>query len=631
MAKGISSMLLNAANNIVSTNRSTSQMKRSQTTYQDFVRFMQLETNNLKAIKFNQRKLKKALGANVAVSFGSAGNLLSGLASGALDAASFVGDFFGKKGGKPNLAKPNTKAGQPVRSGSRIKIPGVRALGVLTPLLAGLDFAQGISQGESTGKAAAGAAGSAAGGIAGAAAGGALAGAITSGMIGQGLVPIPGLGFVLGAAVGGLGAFAGGYFADRAYEATEKNAKQKIESKLKIQEAKQKEAAAAATKLSLPEVLDKFDSVVYNFEKAVIGGFLGPSSLQSSEGVSEEDGEIMEGDQQSPPNTNQQEGETGEYDVSGGSTPSSKRYSPFGPRKGRNHNGIDYSVRSGTPISVVQPGTVTVANMNYDPTGWGALVEVQHQDGSTTRYAHLSKISVSEGQKIEPGTLIGYSGGSPGAPGAGNSRGEHLHYEYLPRGSGPVDPAAGNNDDKYFRFGGNIRVKPSVKPQQNISGNSVETQQTTSQVSQQELSRMSTDQLKGMLDPNKTGASNPAVLQAASKAREDAKVKGMSGDDLERQVLIASIQASQVSPTSNVVATSQQITTPQQIQQYPSYNMPQSSVTLIPILSGNGNQKPVVISTPNGGSQTVVVSGPSEGQVLNSLYKNILLTSLSAT
>ncbi len=93
MAKGISSMLLNAANNIVSTNRSTSQMKRSQTTYQDFVRFMQLETNNLKAIKFNQRKLKKALGANVAVSFGSAGNLLSGLASGALDAASFVGDL----------------------------------------------------------------------------------------------------------------------------------------------------------------------------------------------------------------------------------------------------------------------------------------------------------------------------------------------------------------------------------------------------------------------------------------------------------------------------------------------------------------------------------------------------------
>ena len=89
---------------------------------------------------------------------------------------------------------------------------------------------------------------------------------------------------------------------------------------------------------------------------------------------------------------------------------------------------------------------------------------------------------------------------------------------------------------------------------------------------------------------------------------------------------ISKEQDSMIQPTST-----QLVVIPQQIQQYPSYNMPQSSVTLIPILSGNGNQKPVVISTPNGGSQTVVVSGPSEGQVLNSLYKNILLTSLSAT
>ena len=59
----------------------------------------------------------------------------------------------------------------------------------------------------------------------------------------------------------------------------------------------------------------------------------------------------------------------------------------------------------------------------------------------------------------------------------------------------------------------------------------------------------------------------------------------------------------------------------------------QSSITLIPITQNTGGgQAPVVISSGGGGgTQTVIIPGPSEGQVLNSLFKRMLLTSLSAT
>jgi len=621
MAKGISSMLLNAANNIVSTNRSTSQMKRSQTTYQDFVRFMQLETNNLKAIKFNQRKLKKALGANVAVSFGSAGNLLSGLASGALDAASFVGDFFGKKDGKSKLPKPNSKAGRPLQSGTKIKIPGVRALGVLTPLLAGLDFAQGISQGESTGKAAAGAAGSAAGGIAGAAAGGALAGAITSGMIGQGLVPIPGLGFVLGAAVVGLGAFAGGYFADRAYEATEKNAKQKIESKLKIQEAKQKEAAAAAAKLSLPEVLDKFERVVFQFERVSY-------NLQLSEVTDTPTGYDEELDpEELPPPTDESTGGPVQYGSGN---------AEFGETGNvRNSTGWVHGHFQGETVSEVVNDTTTVVKALlkqgspvYLNPGIDLLPSKQYSDSELRNYVDAARRShthsgsgksidvfVRKGTKVPvPLSNIGPTGKDFGGYGRGGLGG------YIQGTRTWIGHLAPNSKPGLAQTKGEIKPKgkesgemQDLVPNPNMM-NKTSTDQTTIQRQSQVMSQR-------FIKPSTQSSSNN-LIQAQTNVFPQEKLTQMKYDENN----ISKVQDSMIQPTST-----QLVVIPQQIQQYPSYNMPQSSVTLIPILSGNGNQKPVVISTPNGGSQTVVVSGPSEGQVLNSLYKNILLTSLSAT
>jgi murein DD-endopeptidase MepM/ murein hydrolase activator NlpD len=672
------SPLVSAFNNIVNTNRSKLTMRSTQNSYNEFLRFMNVEIKNIKAIKLpEESQVKRLSNLNVASTFGSAGSLLSSLASGALDAAGLVGDFFG---GRKNKAK----AGKPIPKGSKIRLGGIKAIGIANAAFAGLDFATGLAEGESVGKSAAGA-------------GGALAGSLLGGAIGQALIPVPGLGFVVGSMAGN---FLGGYLADRGYEAVtgKDTVKEKVKAKLKAQEKKQK-LEAAATELTLPQVLDKFDSVVTEFQKAADRGLLGPTSGETAGESGDED--PYEPDMQSADNTNQNSGELGDYSVSGGDLPSSKRGSPFGPRGGRNHNGIDYLVSAGTPISVVQPGTVSVADSNYDPGGWGALVEVQHADGSTTRYAHLSKITVSAGQKIEPGTMIGLSGGKPGAPGAGNSRGEHLHYEYLPKGGGPSDPASGNNDDKFFRFGGNVTVKPKVKSQTGLMGtpgrptavlmagtndygdskggaagikqaikalqdkgyNVVvvppsEVGQTAgvSKAVQQAAAEMGATVKKGQYkQKDNSGAIPYAHLTDASAKEIASQYKGATfvGDSNAQMIpgakiaspgsraseiakmITQQVSSVDVSKQSQVQGISQQSVAPQSLQQYPSYNTPQNSVMIVPMMMGGGGggsqQRPMVVSSGGKGGGTTIMPPVPEGQVLNSLFKTMLLTNLSGS
>lgn len=71
------------------------------------------------------------------------------------------------------------------------------------------------------------------------------------------------------------------------------------------------------------------------------------------------------------------------------------------------------------------------------------------------------------------------------------------------------------------------------------------------------------------------------------------------------------------------------------IQYYPTYNQAQSSVTVIPIAVGSNNQqKPVVISGGGGGGGqggAVIMSGPNSGELVNHLFKTMLLTNLSGS
>ncbi len=100
---------------------------------------------------------------------------------------------------------------------------------------------------------------------------------------------------------------------------------------------------------------------------------------------------------------------------------SSFRYtSGFGMRWGRMHKGTDFAAPYGTPIHVTAEGVVTHAGWQ---SGYGRLIKVQHANGIETRYAHLAKIRVNEGQRVSRGDVIGDMGNS------GRSTGTHLHYE----------------------------------------------------------------------------------------------------------------------------------------------------------------------------------------------------------
>lgn len=100
--------------------------------------------------------------------------------------------------------------------------------------------------------------------------------------------------------------------------------------------------------------------------------------------------------------------------------------SNFGPRKDpftrrvAFHSGIDFAGPRGTPIRATQTGTVVYAG----PRGaYGRFVEIDHGNGFRTRYAHMHRIRVKVGQKVEFGQKIGTIGST------GRSTGPHLHYE----------------------------------------------------------------------------------------------------------------------------------------------------------------------------------------------------------
>lgn len=111
--------------------------------------------------------------------------------------------------------------------------------------------------------------------------------------------------------------------------------------------------------------------------------------------------------------------------------------SPFGvQRPGHTHAGIDIAVGVGSAIYSILDGKVRWDDSNLGGYGWQIVVD--HGDGRSSRYAHLSQ-RLKNGQEVKRGELIGRSGGARGAQGAGNSQGPHLHFEII-KGGTPVDP-----------------------------------------------------------------------------------------------------------------------------------------------------------------------------------------------
>jgi murein DD-endopeptidase MepM/ murein hydrolase activator NlpD len=105
------------------------------------------------------------------------------------------------------------------------------------------------------------------------------------------------------------------------------------------------------------------------------------------------------------------------------------RVDPFAHRHAF-HAGLDFAAPAGTPIAPAAGGVVAFAGFKRD-FGW--VVEIDHGNGLTTRYAHASALLVKPGQVVVPGDRIARVGSS------GRSTGPHLHFEVL-RAGDQVDP-----------------------------------------------------------------------------------------------------------------------------------------------------------------------------------------------
>lgn len=106
------------------------------------------------------------------------------------------------------------------------------------------------------------------------------------------------------------------------------------------------------------------------------------------------------------------------------------RGNPFGGGSSEFHPGQDIAAPRGTPVFAAADGTVIKADWQ---NGYGQTVVIDHGNGLTTRYGHLSKIEVVAGQEIKRGEELGQIGST------GRSTGPHLHYE-VRIGDVPVSP-----------------------------------------------------------------------------------------------------------------------------------------------------------------------------------------------
>ena len=123
----------------------------------------------------------------------------------------------------------------------------------------------------------------------------------------------------------------------------------------------------------------------------------------------------------------------GEIDLSSGF---GVRSDPFLGRPAM-HTGLDFRSSTGDPVRATANGTIDSAGWSG---GYGKMVEIDHGNGFSTRYGHLSEIEVKAGQQVKIGQIIGRVGST------GRSTGPHLHYETRVDGDA-VDP------QKFLRAG----------------------------------------------------------------------------------------------------------------------------------------------------------------------------------
>ncbi len=99
---------------------------------------------------------------------------------------------------------------------------------------------------------------------------------------------------------------------------------------------------------------------------------------------------------------------------------------PGGNHINRQAEAIDFSMAANTPIYAAAAGTVAYADFGKGKNaGFGIYVRIDHDDGSSSYYAHLNNVAVTSGTAVQQGDWIGMSGNT------GNSTGPHLHFQVL--------------------------------------------------------------------------------------------------------------------------------------------------------------------------------------------------------
>jgi murein DD-endopeptidase MepM/ murein hydrolase activator NlpD len=123
-------------------------------------------------------------------------------------------------------------------------------------------------------------------------------------------------------------------------------------------------------------------------------------------------------------------------------------FSPDGENHGEFHSGVDISASMGTPVRSAADGVVEYAA--YRPDGYGKMVVIDHGNGLSTWYAHLSSFEVIPGQEIRQGEILAYSGAT------GRVTAPHLHYE-VRQGGVAVNPYSYLAKSKIFQ-----QVRPDL-------------------------------------------------------------------------------------------------------------------------------------------------------------------------
>jgi hypothetical protein len=514
-----------------------------------------------------------------------------------------VGEMFPSKG-KPGKAQPTAKSPPVKVKGDKLRFGGIKALGVLNSVFAGLDFYQGVQQGEGVGKAAAGA-------------GASLAGSIVGGALGSFLGP---LGTFAGASLGGM---AGGWLGDRAYEGVtgagnKDGVKQKLERKIKAQEAAQKAAVQGG---NFEDIITRFSSAVSKFEKGVSSGLFGTLGQKEQETA----GDVAQ-DDYSEPNLDQYD-DTGpvDYGQMGGTFEShinefrEFRNKQFGAPKERFATASPqlYQVRE---LGVWEGGKTT--NWKINPLADDTRYEKNEHSGAGHWENRAFDIPVPVNSK--EGDMVAEFWRKRGYKviwKTDKSHENHVHVE-VPKekandffaGKLPAEQRAAAIARDANMMESDVKSnnkpqhpQPQKKPEEFFKGTPQENIFKDAKLKEEFSGK----------------ATTPEVKEAQNKYNEYVnQIKQQRSQQVSAQ------------PTQ-MVAPAAPVQVPQ-IAQYPSYSQSQSYIidrpSVIAMSGGGGSSQPVYIPVGGGdGGGTSLPSGPSEGQVVNSLIKTLLLTNLSAS